>query len=44
MTATIKGRRIMHWIPLTIFLGVLLLAYFVADKLDKLEERKSKTM
>ena len=32
----------MHWMPLTIFLGVMLLAYFVADKLDKLEKRTSK--
>jgi hypothetical protein len=32
----------MHWMPLTIFLAVMLLAYYVADKLDKLEERNSK--
>lgn len=30
----------MNWVPLTIFVAVLLLAYFLADKLDKLEERE----
>ncbi len=32
----------MHWIPLTIFLAVLLFAYYVANKLDKQDEGKSK--
>lgn len=32
----------MHWIPLTIFLAAMLLAYYVAEMLDKLDERKSK--
>ena len=35
-----KGRRIMYWIPLTIFLAVMLFAYYVVDKLDKQDERK----
>jgi uncharacterized protein YgiM (DUF1202 family) len=37
-----KGRRIMQWISLTIFLAVMLFAYYVADKLDKRDERKHK--
>ena len=28
----------MHWMPLTIFLAVMLCGYLLADKLDKLDE------
>jgi preprotein translocase subunit YajC len=35
-----KERRIMSWIPLTIFIAVMFFAYYLADQLDKQDERE----